>query len=82
MKPPTALAALAAVARYAQAQMTLPALSAFSFLPLFSTSAAPRGEALMRMSAYEPPPRSRSLSQPLSPSRRSAPALSPSPARA
>jgi hypothetical protein len=80
MKPPTALAALAAVARYAQAQMTLPALSAFSFLPLFSTSAAPRGEALMRMSAYEPPPRS--LSQPLSPSRRSAPALSPSPARA
>jgi hypothetical protein len=62
MKPPTVFAALAAVARYAQAQMDLPALSALSSPLLLATSAALRGEALKRVSASD------SLSLPPSPS--------------
>lgn len=55
MNPPTTLAALAAVARYAQAQLTLPTLRVFSTPLLFAASDAPRDEALIRMRAYDTP---------------------------
>jgi hypothetical protein len=50
--PPTPHAALVAIARYAETRLTLRAFSA----PLLSaTSAAPRREALQRVSAYQTP---------------------------